>query len=240
MNQLLKLCETRKLHYGKYLYKLVLANELNVLFRTEFQKDGKLSHARNQIDQLSSQLRDGGPLTQAIFRTTREIHLNDFLDAKDIYSILKKSKDYKIRVDPYSSMTIYSNDRAMLIKIANRMRTSARELWEPNADTLQLLSSTRNVIVVDTLPLFPLKITFKNGKINNDFSRWLHANRDKSRIGDKALRNLEEYGYLDGFYMYVRDEKVLSLVTLLVGAHIRCVEKLIYKEDIDKYIYGSE
>ena len=40
--------------------------------------------------------------------------------------------------------------------------------------------------------------------------------------------------------MFVRDEKVLNLVTLLAGHSIRNVEKLVYKDDIDKYMYGTK
>ena len=40
---------------------------------------------------------------------------------------------------------------------------------------------------------------------------------------------------MNGLYIYLRDEKVLSLVTLLAGASIRSVEKLVYRGDIDKY-----
>lgn len=239
MSQLLKLCETRKLHYGKYLYKLVLTNSLNVLFRTEFQKDGKLGYTRHHLDIFSTQLRDGVPLTQSIFRTIREIEVDEFLDAKDIYSILKKSDDYKIRVERSNLLSIYSNDRAMLTKIANRMRKSSTEFWEPNVEALELLTSNRNVIIVDNPPEFPLKVIFK-GRANKDFANWLRANRDKSRIGDRALQSLEKSGWIDGYYMYVRDEKVLSLVTLLIGSNIRCVESLVYKGNIDKYMYGSK
>jgi hypothetical protein len=235
MNQSLKLCETRKLHYGKYLYKLVLANSLNTLFRTELQKNGKLSYARYYLDKFTSQIQSGEPITRTVYRTTREIELETFLDAKDVYSILKKHDDYKIRVNPYNSLLIYSNDRSMLVKIANRMRTSAREFWEPNNEIATVLTNNSNIIVVDTKPPFPLKVTFNSNPINKDFATWLEANRDKSKIGDKALENLQLDGYLNGYYMFVRDEKVLNLVSLFIGGNIRTIEKLVYKEDIDKY-----
>jgi hypothetical protein len=53
-------------------------------------------------------------------------------------------------------------------------------------------------------------------------------------MGHIALESLESYGYLNGLYMYIRDDKVLHLITILAGNSIRCVEKLVYKEDIDK------
>ena len=59
-------------------------------------------------------------------------------------------------------------------------------------------------------------------------------------MGKIALDGLENYGYLNGLYMYLRDDKILNLVTLLAGQSIRSVEKLVYKGDIDKYKYGTE
>jgi hypothetical protein len=34
--------------------------------------------------------------------------------------------------------------------------------------------------------------------------------------------------------MYIRDEKILNLITLLAGRSIRSIEKLVYKSNIDK------
>jgi len=227
----LKLCETCKLHYGKYLYKLVLSNSLNVYFRTELQKEGKLSYARENLDRLTDDYRNNIPLTRRIFRSDVIVPLDDYLDALDLYKILKVNNKYKIRIDPSQSITVYSNDILFLKQIINKMRSSAIELWEPKAESLDLLKDKTNIQIVKTRPEFPIKIWFNNKKVPRDFSIWLRANRDKSRIGDIALHTIEDYGYMNGFYMFVRDEKVLGLVSLLVGHAIRRIDKLVYNED---------
>ena len=48
--KLLKLHETKKLFYKKYLYKLFISNELNTLFRADLQKSKNLSYAREKLD----------------------------------------------------------------------------------------------------------------------------------------------------------------------------------------------
>lgn len=231
----LKLCETKKLHYNKYLYKMQIRNTLGAIFRTEFQKEGPLSYARQNLDQLTESYRRGEPLTKKTYRTQTTVPLEDYFDAKDIYTILKSASDYKIRVEPWPSFYIYSNDRSMLISIANKIRNESTALWEPCPENAQFLLSNSNVIIVDTPTPFPIRITLNGNTVNSDFAKWLKSNRDKSRVGDKTLAIISESGYCNGLYFHIRDSKVLSLVTLLIGSNIRRIDKLVYKENIDKY-----
>lgn len=228
----LKLHETKKLFYSKYLFKLVFRNQLNNIFRSEFQRPKKLSYARNKLDELTGQYRDNLPLTRKAFRSEIPISLNDYFDAKELYTILKENNDYRLRIDPCSTITIFSNDKNLLLDISKRLLTTDIEFWEPDEKYIDLLNT--KVVIVDKKTDLPYKVIFNSNRANSDFAKWLRANRDKSKIGDVALQSLEDYGYLNGYYMYVRDEKVLNLVTLLAGSSIRSVEKLIYKGDIDK------
>jgi hypothetical protein len=63
---------------------------------------------------------------------------------------------------------------------------------------------------------------------------WIEANKDKARIGDKALDYLVNDGHLNGYYMYIRDERVMQLVYMLAGSSIRRIDKLVYNSNIDK------
>jgi hypothetical protein len=230
----LKLFETCKLHYGKYLYKVVIHNSLNVIFRSEFQKDNMLGHAREKLDVLTEQFRKGAPLMQSVYRTYREVTIDDYLDAKDIYTCFKSIKDYKIRVAPSSSLTIYSNDRDILLTIISKIRNSNIEFWEPGNEAKTLLLNNSNIILISTPTDFPIKVTLGNQKVNSDFANWLKANTDKSKIGSVALDCISKNGWCSGYYFYLRDEKVLSLIMLLVGSNIRRVDKLVYNTNIDK------
>jgi len=233
--KLVKLCETKKLHYGEYLYKLVLHNRLNNIFRTVNQKKGSLSYAKEKLDAYTEKLTQGQPLEEIIFRTTREIPVEHFFDAKNLYKILKESKGYKIRVQPWSTITIYSNNKELLLKIADTMKVSAREFWEPDIKSLDLLLGERNIIISETPVDLNYKVTFGKNPVNPDFAKWLRANTDKSKVGTITLETIEAGGYLDGLYFYIRDEKVLNLISMLAGNNIRRIDKLVYKENIDKY-----
>jgi len=231
----LKLHETNKLFYGQYLFKLVFRNQLNVIFRSELQKPTKLSYARERLDELTESYRNNLPLTRKTFRTEIPIPLIDYYDAKELYTVLKNSNDYRIRIDPLSTISIFSNDKNWLLNIiAEKLNTTDIEFWEPNELYIDLLKSKTKIILTNRKHHLPYKVIFNGNRVPKDFANWINANRDKVRIGMVALEQLEEYGYLNGFYIYVRDEKVLNLVTLLVGSSVRSVEKLLYKGDIDK------
>jgi len=214
---------------------LVFRNELNVIFRNELQKKEKLSYARSQLDALTEQYRNNNPLYKKAWRTDVSVDINDYFDAMAVYNTLKKTDEYKIRIDPYSSVTLFSNNKDFLLELGNKLKTDSAEFHQPNPDYIDILKSNAKIQIVDVLPKLPIKVWFNSNRINTDFANWLRANNDKCKIGTIALESLEDYGYLNGLYIYLRDEKVLNLVTLLAGSSIRSVEKLVYRGDIDKY-----
>ena len=231
----MKLFESRKLFYSEYLYKLVLRNDLSTIFRSDFQKKEKLSFARHELDRLAEDYRHNLPLVKKAWRTNIAVATNDYFDAMTIYAALKISNEYKLRVDPYSTITLFSNNREFLLTLGNKLNTTAVKFWEPNVAYIELLKSKTKIQIVDEIPKLPLKVWFNSTRVNKDFANWIRANDDKCKIGKIALESLESYGYLNGLYIYLRDEKVLSLVTILAGASIRSVDKLVYSGDIDKY-----
>ena len=231
----MKLFESRKLFYSEYLYKLVLRNDLSTIFRSDFQKKEKLSFARHELDRLAEDHRHNLPLVKKAWRTNIAVATNDYFDAMTIYAALKISNEYKLRVDPYSTITLFSNNREFLLTLGNKLNTMAVKFWEPNVAYIELLKSKTKIQIVDEVPKLPLKVWFNSTRVNKDFATWIRSNRDKCKIGKIALESLESYGYLNGLYIYLRDEKVLSLVTILAGASIRSVDKLVYSGDIDKY-----
>ena len=235
MKQSLKQFESSKLFYSEYLYKLVFRNELNTIFRNELQKKEKLSYARSQLDSLTEQYRNNYPLYKKTWRTDVPVEITDYFDAMTVYSALKKSNEYKIRIDPYSTITLFSNNKDFLLTIGNKLKTSSVEFYQPNPKHIDILKSKTKIQIIDQPTELPIKVWFNSTRISTDFANWLRANNDKCKIGTVALQSLEDYGYLNGLYIYLRDEKILNLVTLLAGASIRSVEKLVYRGDIDKY-----
>jgi hypothetical protein len=234
MRQQLKRFETRKLFFAEYLYKLVLRNDLSSIFRTELQGKEKLNYARTQLDQLTENYRNNLPLYKKAWRADVLLHEDEYFDAMTIYNALKNSNDYKIRIDNHSQITLFSNNRKMLLDIANKLHKQRVDFWEPKQEHLTLLTGKTQIKIVNVVPELELKVYFNSKRVNAEFANWIDANRDKCKIGEIAFSSIQLHGYLSGFYMYVRDEKVLNLVMLLAGNSIRNVEKLVYVPDIDK------
>lgn len=232
--QQLKHSETRKLFFTEYLYKLVLRNDLSNIFRTELQGKEKLSHVRKELDRLTESYRNNLPLYKKAWRADVVLSESDYFDAITVYNTLKIASDYKIRIDPYSQITLFSNNKILLLDLANKLRTSHTEFWEPKDEHIILLTSKTKIKIVDTPPTLELKVYFNSKKVNTEFASWVNANRDKCKMGNVAFNSIHKHGYLSGLYMFIRDEKVLNLVMLIVGNSIRSVEKLVYVPNIDK------
>lgn len=231
----LQLHETKKLHYGKYLYKLRITNQLASVFRTEHQRNGKLNFAKTKIQSYLHQYQQGDIPVRSIWRASVAIPKEDLLDANAIYNILKThTSAYIVRCE-YNALMIYTNNRSMLIKILNKLVSGSPEFWEPDPSTINFLKNSANVILINAPTRFPYKLTFGRKKANSSLASWIDKNGDKAKAGPVLMENLRNESYwIQGQYIYVRDENVIFLLQMLVGDNISRIDKLVYKEDIDK------
>lgn len=233
----MKQYSTKKLFFAEYLYKLTFRNELNNIFSTRYHDNKNLSHARQELDRLTGDYRNGKTLKKSAWRSQVPISTSDYQDAMKIYAALKQSHGHRLRID-YSTITIFSNDKEMLVGLADKL-VAATEFYQPDDDNIDFLLNTANVIIVEKSPKFAFKVTFSYKAIDTSFADWLENNTDKSSVGPRALDNIRN-GYPHCVYIYVRDERVLTIVQLLVGSNIQKVERLVTRDDIDKYMYGSK
>lgn len=218
------------------MYKLVLHNSLNSIFRTELQKKGDLSHARSHLDRLYADYENGIPLKRTLFRTDLPVTNNDFFDANDIYNHLKANTDQVlVRVGACHSLILYSNNKNLLTSLGGKLRTKDVEFFEPSVQDKEFLLSNDHTVIVSNKPKFSIRCILGRKKASKELGMWLENNKDKSKVGKIALETLLNSGYANGLYFYVRDEKVLQLVTLICGDNIRKIEKLVWKQELDKY-----
>ena len=81
---------------------------------------------------------------------------------------------------------------------------------------------------------FPYKITFAGKKqTTSHLLNWIKNHKDKVKIGRIALEAVEG-GYAPGLYFYTRDEKILQLVSLLIGHNFQSVQRIVSTQDLDK------
>lgn len=234
-----KLRKTTKLHYGKYLYKAAFLNTLSFAFSSYKNKGkGKLSFTQTTINNLDLQFANNESLKVDIWRSQKLVTKSEYLEAKRIFSLLRDHKDWRIRVEYGRHMTIYTSDKELLDELS--VDCGAKEIYEPEEGMENFLLLNIDTAIVNTVPEYEFRVYLKGNKNDSSFANWLKANTDKSRVGDQTLFNIENGYSASGNYFYIRDDRVLTMIRMLVGHNIRRVEKLIFKGDIDKYKYDND
>tara|TARA_B110000503_G_scaffold138300_1_gene224234 strand:- start:75 stop:773 length:699 start_codon:yes stop_codon:yes gene_type:complete len=232
MNKL-QVNETNKLHYGKYLYKLKIYNQLSHIFRTELQRNGKLSYAKQRISEYFLSHKNGDYIYRNNWGVKTHIAPETLIDANEIFKVLKLSSDYLVRCETHT-IIVYSNNKTLLLKLANKTKYARPELWEPAATNIDFLKNNTNVILIDKPSLYPFKISFGRKKGKPELAKWIKANLDKVQAGVILLKNLEDSGWIQGQYIYARDEGIVFLIQMIAGDNITRIDKLVYKANLDK------
>jgi len=215
---LLKVRETKKLFYNEYPYKLGVFNPLAHIFR---EKNFKF--ARDVLDQLQLSYERNESLTLGSFRK-KTYDVNKFQECKWLFKELSTRDDYKIRIE-YPCLQLYSNNKEWLEYIASKVE-SPLEFFEPPV----LLP--KNTILVEKPTIYKYRITLSS-KPDTSLAKWIEANPKLAKAGPVFLEEVANNGYSKGLYFYVRDEKVLNIVGLMLGRGGR-IDKIVCKQDLDK------
>lgn len=153
----------------------------------------------------------------------------EFFECKTLFGLFQTKTDFKLRVEkPYIS--VYSNDINWLLNVTYKI-ANVTELWSPDPSIEHKLE--KNIIIVEHPSDYPIKVTLGNGGvIDPGFINWANNNTNLIKIGPTLKEKILESGYVSGLYFYVRDEKILDLVSLMISSAIVRVEKLMCKDDI--------
>lgn len=197
------------------MYKLTVHNELAPIFRSK-----NYTYTRKILDTLRQDYNLGRPLGIRRYLRVAKIREAHYVDARILFFYLQRMEDYLIRCEG-STLNIYSNNQTDLIKITKRVRNVV-EYWEPEINTVDDILQGK---ILSTVKGYKFKVTFGN-KVNN-LSSFIESNKDKVKVGPVCLEVIKNNGYADGLYIYVRDEKTLTLIKLLTGTGIRRIEEII-------------
>lgn len=176
-------------------------------------------------------------MTIPVYRTWKEIDERNYLDARHIYACLIRTKDdYKVRVDAYGQMNIFSNSFKLIEKVAKGIRSKRIDIYQPDKSIASELLKNSNIIISNNPVDWSIKVTLGNRvRDYSGFANWIESNKNKIKIGDIALRELHSHGYVSGYYFYIKNEKMLNLINIMIGDNIRRIDHIIYKGNIDKY-----
>lgn len=217
--------ETTKLFYNEYAYKLVVRNQLAHLFREK-----NYSWAKQNLDKLQHQFENGRH--DLIFvRGLRNEAVDpwDLQQAQLMFHEFTRFDDMKLRVEQ-PRIQVYSNNLTWLEKLSNKL-DQVVEWWEPQPHNLDLLKA--NTIISNKHKGFDYKVTLSK-RTPNSFANWVDNNRDKIKMGPVTYQEIKNQGYTKGLYFYVRDEKVLNLVNIMIAGSIQRIDKIVYSVKTDK------
>jgi hypothetical protein len=214
----LKTRETKKLFYNEYPYKLGFSNPLAHIFR---EKNFKF--ARDQLHKLQMLYNENEPLTLGSYRQKTYTE-QSFKECKWLYEELQSRDDYKIRIE-FPFVQLYSSDKDWLYFLSKKIENPL-DFYEPPV----MLS--KNTILVETPSNYGYRITL-NSKPDPSLASWIQANPKLAKAGPVFLDEVANSGYSKGLYFYVRDDKVLNIVGLMLGSACR-VDKIVCKQDLDK------
>lgn len=171
-----------------------------------------------------------------IYRTYKNIDEETYLDARFLYATLIRSKqDYRVRVESFNRVSVFSNDEKFIDKIADGLRTKLIEVYKPDDVVKKEILNNANTIVSPNPVYWPIKVTLgKNRRDYSGLASWAKANPDKVKIGEVALGALETHGFVSGYYLFVKSEKILNLINIMIGDNIRRIDHIVYKADLDK------
>lgn len=220
----MKKVETRKLFFGKYLYKITLMNVLGTIFRGK-----NFTYAGEVLDTLQQDYEEGLPLKRKTYAKEWKIPPAHFTDCQIIFNTCPKWDDFLFRIEG-PNFSIYSNTREDLDLLVTKLKTVI-EFHEPDPIIINYLTS--NIQIVDEIPEYQYKV-YLGDKATPGFAKWAVGNQDKIKLGHTLKREIENSGYLRGFYFWVKDEKVLLLVKMIIGGNIQRIDKLVSKLDLDK------
>lgn len=125
-----------------------------------------------------------------------------------------------------SHISVFANNRKLIEEIQNTFSDTVEEIWEPDPSRIHVLKQPNTILVKESAS-HPIRVTLNDKKINSDFTQWIDANPDKVTVGDTAYRAIKRGWMVGGLYFYLRDDKILSLVNLMIWDNIRRVDRLV-------------
>lgn len=222
----MKKCETHKLFWNKYFYKLVINNRLAGVFRNK-----NLRLAKSALDSLDIEYKAGRPLV--LTKTLRQdvIKESHYRDAKKVHTYLNNADDYMLRVES-SNLCIYSNDLQWITNIKSEIiEHNLEEFWEPSAESMTILNA--NTIIVEQAIPFEFRVTLGRKRGSENFAQWADKNPKQIKLGPVLREAMLENSYVDGMYFYARDDRTIQLCNLMLN-NIRRVDRIVSKQNIDK------
>lgn len=212
-----------KLFYDKYHYKLDLHLQLAPIFREK-----KFSYSKEVLDNLQYQYENNNEPTQLIwqkgYKTQEPINVEQFTTAQTLLHELQSIPYYnfKLRVE-HPTVSFYTDEYSYVQRLCKNIPIKhIIALHRPPEDT----ELQPNTILTNNPDAFEYKVTL-GPTCSPGLGHWIQANPDKVKAGTVCLDAIKNNQYVAGYYFYVKNEKILNLVKIVVGGKIQRIDKFI-------------
>lgn len=193
------------------------------------------------LDRLQDEYDAGNVLTLTQWRASTRIDDIDFKNAKILNQLFEEYTDHRKRIEFGNRIIIYTSAEDMVNKLVNNLSNCIKELHRPKEGIEAFLTQNIGTAIVKTPPEHEYRVYLKGNRIDPSFANWLKSNQDKCKVGDMTLWNIENSSYYtNNNYFYIKNDKVLTMIRMIIGHNIRKVERLVYQGEIDKYIHDSD
>ena len=229
--------ETRKLFYGKYPYKLTLRTSLCSYF-SSYYRDNSFKNLKKRCNAAEKELKAGSiPTTPWLWlRGEQQITESDVKIVRILIRHLEKYDDYKSRGE-FGTLTLFLPDDQLWKKLKTLHELDKDHKfnwWEPKSD----ISSGEVIMKSKEFTEWKYRVNVRNTikPVPDGFYAWAMNNQDKIKAGSSFwfhAKNRNGHG-ISGTYFYIKSEKMLSLLTLMMGDKIKNVDKVVVRDTEDQ------
>jgi hypothetical protein len=217
--------KSSKLFYNKWPYKV------------ECRQVGASRIVHSGVDAVREWCATGKGMS---FDRTSALQINkaDYLEFTNLVAPFLSNPDVKIRVEG-SHFNLFCIDKSILEIIDNDLNKWIRKISGPTTDEelAFMLSNGHKKILRDVFPKekYKYRIYFKSrfpADKRSSFVMWADKYGDKLDISETSRRWLiGNRHYTQDPFMYVEDDKMLSMVGMYLSGYIKKVEEFILRED---------
>jgi len=161
-----------------------------------------------------------------------------FTDKVEPYLDLKKTGQGQIRAEG-RHFNIFCKDLVLLETIHKALEPWVQGVYGPTTkEELEfMLDNGHKKILRDVLPKdgFRYKIYFKylwHEDDRRDFLKWADKFPDKIRISDGSRKWINGDSWTYYPFMYVKDDKTMSMIGLMISGNIKKIEEFILRENL--------
>ena len=188
-------------------------------------REKKFNYTRDVLDNLNQQIDEGSSelVWHRGFRYNRTVDLETFKDTLGLYNFFSNQdyNSYMLRIEQ-SNLSWYSNDFGQMEDMLKRFSKLIKSVSKPDPAFKDILQP--NIIIKDSD--YEYKVTV-GATVDPNVAYWLEQNPDKVRIGSTFLDCIKQRQYVKGFYFYVKNDKVLNLVKIILGGEITRIDKFV-------------